>query len=532
MDEAEAVAFTQPARYRAFISYSHADSQLAGWLHRKLEGWKLAGGNRLAPVFIDRAELAAGPDLSASVREALANSAALIVIASPAARASQWVAQEIRLFRELHPDRPVLAALVAGQPDDAFPEALLQHQGTTIEPLAADFRAGRDGKRLALLKIVAGLTRQPLDRLVQRDAQSRQRRVMWITAGALLLSLILAAMLVVALRARAEADRQRAEAEGMVEFMLTDLRDKLKGVGRLDVMQSVNARAMTHYQEQRDLASLPDDMLLRRAKLLLAMGSDDLVEAGDDPAKAATSRRAAQEISEAWRETKHLLDANPNSADVVFAHAQSEFNMGTVGFYRKDPSGKRDLALARSSWTSYRNLAKRYLVLKPDTIAAKRELGYAEGALCSLEMLDKTNLGEARRACSAARIALEQAWLAQPHSVEIVVDFANQLAWEADANLASGLPDKAAALRRRQIALVEANLAAFPDDVRALQAAMLGQFGMAKLSLELKDFQTARPAAVKAAAYIARLRKIDDRNGDWQARASQIEIINKKLNQD
>ena len=526
----EAGVGISPARYRAFISYSHADGRFAAWLHRKLEAWRVPDQGRLAPIFIDRAELAAGPDLSGQVREALAGSAALVVIASPAARGSQWVTQEIALFRELHPDRPIFAALIAGEPGEAFPAALLHHHGAALEPLAADFREGRDGKRLALLKIVAGLTTQPLDRVVQRDAQARQRRVMWITAGALLLSLVLAALLAIALRARAEADRQRAEAEGMVEFMLTDLRDKLKGVGRLDVMQAVNTRAMTHYQEQRDLASLPDDMLLRRAKLLLAMGSDDLVEAGDDPAKAATFRRGTQEISEAWRETKHLLDGNPNSADAVFAHAQSEFNLGTVGFYRKGPSGKRDLALARRSWTSYRDLAKRYLLLKPDTIAAKRELGYAEGALCSLEMLDKTNLGEARRACSASRIALEQAWQVEPHAVQTVVEFANQLAWEADANLASGLRAEAIALRRRQIALVEANLAEFPNDVRALEAAMLGQFGMAKLMLELKDRKAARPAAAKATQYIGRLRMIDSRNGDWLVRADQIARINNDLN--
>ena len=34
--------------------------------------------------------------------------------------------------------------------------------------------------------------------------------------------LTMSAMTVVALRARAEADRQRNEAEGLVEFMLTD----------------------------------------------------------------------------------------------------------------------------------------------------------------------------------------------------------------------------------------------------------------------------------------------------------------------
>jgi hypothetical protein len=262
----EAGVGTSPARYRAFISYSHADSRFAAWLHRRLEAWKLADGARLAPIFIDRAELAAGPDLSAQVRAALAGSAALIVIASPAARASRWVSQEIALFRELHPESPVLAALIEGEPDEAFPELLLSRQGAAIEPLAADFREGRDGKRLGLLKIVAGLTGQPLDRVVQRDAQARQRRVMWITAGALILSAVLAALLVVALRARSEAERQRAEAEGLVEFMLTDLRDKLKGVCRLDVMDTVNAKAQSYLSEQASLKGLRDSELRQRAK--------------------------------------------------------------------------------------------------------------------------------------------------------------------------------------------------------------------------------------------------------------------------
>lgn len=273
MDQAEA----RPAapQYRAFISYSHADARFGGWLHRRLENARLPDGSRLAPIFIDRAELAAGSDLSAQVRDALSRSAALVVVASPAARASRWVGQEIELFRELHPERPILAALVASEPDEAFPPALLGQAGRTLEPLAADFREGQDGKRLGLLKIVAGLTGQPLDRLVQRDAQARQRRVMAVTAGAVALVLILSTALVFALRARAEAERQRAEAEGLVEFMLTDLRDKLTGVGRIDVMDAVNQRAMGYYGDQRDLSALPPDSLDRRARVIEAMGEDD-----------------------------------------------------------------------------------------------------------------------------------------------------------------------------------------------------------------------------------------------------------------
>ncbi|PHQ62675.1 MAG: hypothetical protein COC10_10280, partial [Sphingobium sp.] len=53
--------------------------------------------------------------------------------------ASRWVEAEIALFRELHPDRPVIAALVEGEPADSFPAALLARDpdGAVHEPIAA-----------------------------------------------------------------------------------------------------------------------------------------------------------------------------------------------------------------------------------------------------------------------------------------------------------------------------------------------------------------------------------------------------------
>src|SRR3569833_628000 len=159
------------ARYRAFISYSHKDSRFGHRLHRQLEGYAVprrVGGRpasygpvpaRLAPIFRDREELSAAGNLSEQVREALAESGALIVVCSPSAVATQWVGREIELFRQLHPDRPILAALIDGEPQDAFPPALrFAPDGVTpIEPLAADFRPAADGERLALLKLIAGV---------------------------------------------------------------------------------------------------------------------------------------------------------------------------------------------------------------------------------------------------------------------------------------------------------------------------------------------------------------------------------------
>ena len=499
-----------PARYRAFISYSHADAQFAAWLHRKLERWALRGQPRLTPIFIDRAELAAGPDLSASVREALAGSAALIVLASPAARASHWVAQEVTLFRELHPGRPVLAALLAGEPAEAFPEPLLVHGGQAFEPLAADFREGHDGKRLALLKIVAGLTAQPLDRLVQRDAQSRQRRVMAITAGALLLSLILAAALLIALRARAEADRQRAEAEGMVEFMLTDLRDKLKGVGRLDVMDAVNQRAMRYYGGQRDLANLNPDSLNRRSRVIEAMGEDDENRGDIDAAFA--------KYSELQRTTEALWVKDKTNPDRLYALAMSENRLALTETTR----GRIGPAFER-----FHNAARLLDQLpaapvKPDWQALR---SLVTGNLCAIALKARGNPQEAVGNCQRA-IALAQGQLADPAQVNAArYDLAFHHLWLGEAWQAAAQPAKAQAARDRGLAISAALIATDPKNMQWREQHMEVCFSLARIARDRGDRARARSLLDLAADDAALLVLHDRSNRYWANYKSKIDTL-------
>ncbi|WP_373490578.1 TIR domain-containing protein, partial [Parasphingorhabdus sp.] len=310
----------QAVRFRAFVSYSHADAAIAQKLHRKIETYRLprrlradritdAGDGRLGRIFRDREDLPAAEDLSQSVKQALAESQVLIVICSPDARASIWVAREIELFRSLHPGRPVLAALVRGEPEEAFPALLLAGS----EPLAADLRKQGDGWRLGFLKIIAGIADVPLDALVQRDAARRIRRVMAVTGGALVALVAMIGMTIFAIQSRDEAQRQQAEAEGLVEYMLTDLRAGLKGVGRLDVMTDVNERAMDYYEGQGDLSDMPAESLERRARIFHAWGEDD--------EKRGDMDEALEKFTKAHRVTETLLNRDPDNPDRIFAHA-------------------------------------------------------------------------------------------------------------------------------------------------------------------------------------------------------------------
>lgn len=439
----DAVAWA--ARYWAFVSYSHRDAAFGRRLHRRLEAYALprrlvgrgtargAVPRRIHPIFRDREEFAAAHDLSAEVRAALEASASLVVVCSPAAAASAWVAREIDLFKALHPDRPVLAALVSGEPAEAMPAGLRTGAGgAPVEPLAADFRRGRDGEQLALLKLVAGIVGIGLDELVQRDGHRRLQRVTAVTAAALVAMLGMGALTLFALNARAEAERQRAGGEGLVRFMYTDLRDGLRGVGRLDLMAAVNARALAYYDKERD--NLQPASQAQRARILQAIGEDDETKGRRDD--------ALKNFQEAWRTTSALLAADPDNPDRIFDEAQSAYWLGYDAYERGD------FAAAKQHWLEYRHLASRLVAIEARNPWYRRELAFAEGDLCAAAFRLPDGHKETLRRCTAAVEQMEAAGRLHP-SPQMDADIAKEQSWLADAYRFNN--DNARAVAHRKI---------------------------------------------------------------------------------
>ncbi len=201
------------SKYRAFISYSHADTAWGEWLHRALEryrvpeafvGMKNDAGERVearfGKVFRDRDELTSGADLAAAIHQSLQASENLVVICSPAAARSGYVNQEIVEFKRLGRAGRVHALIVDGEPHasadpakaalECLPRALrfaLRDDGElgeqpSTEVLAPDARPGKDGRERALLKLIAGLLRVDFDALYQRERR-RKRRQALVLAG-------------------------------------------------------------------------------------------------------------------------------------------------------------------------------------------------------------------------------------------------------------------------------------------------------------------------------------------------------------
>lgn len=187
LDSAPTAVPAAPPRYAAFISYSHKDSHHAAWLHRTLESYRLPKDltfqsrlerDRLYPVFRDEEELAAAPDLSEKIMEALSASDALIVVCSAAAAASKWVNKEIEYFCSIGRSDRVFGVLVDGDPTTSFPPAL-----KAVPELFAPDTREKKHRRTAALKLIAGMHGLTLGQVIERDRIRRRNTMVQLALG-------------------------------------------------------------------------------------------------------------------------------------------------------------------------------------------------------------------------------------------------------------------------------------------------------------------------------------------------------------
>jgi eukaryotic-like serine/threonine-protein kinase len=522
--------------YWAFLSYSHRDSKLAGWLHAALERYRVpkglvgrvtAGGPvpaRLTPIFRDRSELAAADDLGAEIRGALATSRFLIVLCSPAAAASRWTDAEIAEFKRLHPDGRVFAAIAAGEPfasdipgreaEECFPHALRYRFGTDgqptgerAEPIAADFREGGDGRRLGLLKLVAGMLGVGLDELARREAQRRQKRLAWLAAASLAGMAVTSGLAVAAIEARDEARDQRAEAEGLIGFMLGDLRAKLEPVGRLDALDAVGAKALSYYQRQ-DEGGLADASLLQRARALTLIGE-------------IANRRgdldgALKRYREALAATGEALQRAPEDEQRVFDHAQNVYWVGYIAWQRGQTGD------AEVRWQEYKQLANRLIELNPNKPEWRIESVYADTNL-GLLLLEGRQFARAAAIFNATLRDARSLAEAEPGNRQYQDIVAETLAYLADAQRDEGKLNNAMATRQRQLAYLASIAASHGGDVDVKRKTMVARSALGHLYAAQGDTSAGLDQFRQAISIAHELQRVEPDNTEWLLVASSAQ---------
>ena len=521
-------ATVQHPLYFAFLSYSHVDAGWGEWLHDALEKFhvpsSLAGRltpegvipKRLTPIFRDRKELAASGDLGAGIREALTASRFLIVLCSPAAAQSRWTNAEIDTFKRVRPEGCVLAAIVGGEPfasdvpgheaEECLPPALRirydrRGRPTTkrAEPLCTDLRESRDGKRVGLLKLVAGMLGVGLDDLVQRETVRRQRRLAMLAAASLAGMAVTSTLAITAIQARDAARDQRREAEGLVGFMLGDLRSKLDPLGRLDVLDSVGARALAYYEKQ-DKAGLSDESLAQRSKALTLLG--EIANTRGDLDSALRLYR------EAYASTAESLRRDPKNPERMFDHSQNVFWVGFIDWQQGRLSG------AEAAMRLYQRLAGGMIAGAPDNQKYRLEQSYANSGLGTI-LLEQRKFREAAAIFGSELAASEALLSSEPGNPTYQDRMLEALAWLSSAREKLGELEDAIAHRERQVALFQQLLATRGEDAGLKRKLMTAERVLGRLFASRGEVRLGLQHMHKAAAIGDELTKTEPGNTEW-----------------
>jgi tetratricopeptide (TPR) repeat protein len=489
-------------RYKAFISYAWADAAWGNWLHKALETYRtpkaLIGKEtaigpvpaRLVPLFKDREEQAAGADISAALDAALSQSEFLIVICSPQSARSQWVSHEIAWFKTYRNPSHILAVIVEGEPgsatQDCFSPALthkvLPDLTVTDEietaPLAADARDSGDGKRRAKLKLAAALLGVGLDEIVRRDERRRLARMQAVVGASLALAAVMSGLTVLAVQARNEAEAQRGQAEGLVEFMIGDLRNKLQPKVQLEVLGVIADRAKVYYDAQSQ-HRMDTDSLGRRARMLDLLGAIE-----EDRGHADASERLYKQSSVTNGE---ILALQPDNPTLISTQATSLQRLGMIDIQHGD------LAAAERNMREAVRLTTRLVGLRG---SGGESLDEQSSALTNLAVTQLKQrkfdpaIAALRQALAIKRGVLEKT----PNDRQAWFDLALTLAWAAEAATLNGDDDAALGDRRDEEKAYRTLLDASPDDLaasaglarsRMKQAAALIQSGQNQAALDL-----------------------------------------------
>jgi len=309
------------------------------------------------------------------------------------------------------------------------------------------------------------------DALGYRVAKFVRRHRLSVAAGALVATALTVGIGVALMEAN-EAKRQRVQAEGLIEFMLGDLRKKLQPVGRLDVLDAVGAKALDYYAAQ-DAGHLDADSLGRRARALHLIG--EIAE------RRGSLDEALRIFQRAADSTAELMARNPRDGQRVFDHAQSVY---WVGYIARQRGQLRD---AEASFRKYQELAQLLARLDPSNLDWRAETAHS-GLNLGVVYLESERPALALKAFSDTRDAWAGIVGAQPeHGIEL----ANAWGWIAKARESLGEFDPAIDAQQTKVSV----LRKLPD----AGTNRIGQRLLANASYELGRLQLTLGRAALAA---------------------------------
>lgn len=349
-----------------------------------------------------------------------------------------------------------------------------------------------------------GFTLAPLEQEYVRSSVQRvklgERIKLAMTVGVTLLAILAGILGVVARNAERDAERQRTEAEGLMSYMLGEFVEKLRPLGRLDLLDGISGKALAYLSSAQNSNASPTT-LAQRAKALQVIAEVNI--ARSNPDKATEALQAARNI------LLKLENTNSDRKELYKA-------LGANAFYQSQIHLRREeLDLAEKYIQEYRVQSDRLAAVDPGDSDGWIEQSYAHNGLGTMAM-KRGQFSRAAEEFAASAQLKQRARDSQPGSQKLVAGMANTLSWLAEAKAKQGLLSEAMDFYHREEELMRPLHTASPSNAYwtfRLANAMTFQ---GELKLALGQQHNARDNLLSAEALLNEVVKQDPSNRHWQ----------------
>lgn len=250
--------------------------------------------------------------------------------------------------------------------------------------------------------------------MISRRRARYSERVRIATLGLiLLLALMAAGAALSAVFAKRVAQQRRADAEGLMGFMLGDFVEKLRPMGRLDLLDSVSAKSLDYLAASAGDELTPDSMTHRASALQLIA---EVHVARGNPAAALSALEAAQRLLAVQ------LKQQPDSWKVLKSLGANAFWSGQIYFHQGE------WTRTEAAYRQYQHYSDRMFDIEPDNVDSWIEQSYAHTNLGSLAL--KRGRPREAEAAFVKSIALKTAALTRrAEDKALKAELANSLSW-------------------------------------------------------------------------------------------------------
>ena len=412
-------------------------------------------------------------------------------------RVTNWIAQH----RAMLAVRDELLPWVRRWHDGARAQALLLPRGLAL------WRVGE-----AVAQAPDLFSAEELDYVGR--SQRRVKRQAWVRGAAAVGTALLAVAAGVMAYRNAQlarvAHERELQSQRLATFMLGDLADQLRPLGKLGLLASIGEQGEKLLGHGGSGTESPRDAL-QRAKALVVIG------------EAQSSRGAGHtEIAvAALREAHGLLE--PLQA-MTSAQASKEDRLPVDEYYKTLGASafwlgqmaidQGDLASAALEMGRYRTACEQWRAAAPADKQAAVELGYAFGSL-GLVAFRRGDWGQASRWFESSLEFKRQSLSASPNDAERIYAVANGQVWLGELAYLRGDARQALSLYDAAFAMEDGLRIAHPDQISRLRDAGVAQLRRAEALKALGRSDDALLALRQASSMLEKAAGADPRNRWW-----------------